>query len=591
MHITKNIMPYGNVQRAVRSCIGFVFAVFFVLCARGVFSASPASAATLSMATARTTYATGDAIVARVYVGSAGQAVNAFQGTVTLPAMVDFSSISVDGSIASFWVQQPSYSGINNAISFSGVAMNPGFIGDRGLLLTIYGRAKNVGSGSFVISNGSVLANDGQGTEILTSVANAAVTVESSEITPPPSPAPFSAPVISSATNPDQDAWYDNSTVVFSWPRVPGITAVRLVYDQNKATLPAVVYQPPIWTKTITSTSDGTWYFHVQEKTSAGWGAIGTYQVNIDTVSPRAFSIIFSDGSESDNPQPKVSFGTTDALSGVDHYVLAVDDRVVATVPASLSGALITYPLPLQSPGQKTLTVTAFDAARNHTQAVASFTVDPIAGPVIDSYPVQSVAGDPVVIRGHAASQESIVLTLTKQGGDVATQSVSTTADGTFVMAWPTTLGSGVYSLSAYAVDNRGAQSNPTAPVSMIVSQQAWLSILTSFLTYGSLAIVIILFLIGAAFVILYLLSRLRRLQSEVTTEKKKTEETLHEMLIRLAAHVRNHIDILETTKSKRLLSDEEDALVKDLRKDIQDIEKKIGKTLNASDERGAGDE
>lgn len=209
------------------------------------------------------------------------------------------------------------------------------------------------------------------------------------------------------------------------------------------------------------------------------------------------------------------------------------------------------------------------------------------ATPVIDQYPLESVAGDSVVIRGHATSGESIFLTLVKQGGQPVVESVSTTPDGTFALLWPAALDQGTYQLSAYAVDARGAQSNPTAPLRLAVSSQVWLGILTSWLTYGSLFVFLALFVLGALFVVVSLTRRLNQFRRTVTAEKKDAEDVLHMMLIRLATHVRNHIDILETTKSKRLLSDEEDALIKDLRKDITDIEKKIGKTLDEQDMQG----
>ncbi len=577
-------MLYGKVQRVVRLCIGFVFAVFFLVCAAGVIDASPANAATLSVATARTTYAIGDTIVARVYVDSTGQAVNAFQGSITLPAMVDFSSVSVQGSIVSFWVQQPSYAGTNNAVSFSGVVMNPGFVGDRGLLLTIYGRAKNVGSGSFAISDGSVLANDGQGTEILTSVANATVTVESSEITSSSSPGSSAAPSISSPSHPDQTKWYADATAVFTWPKDASVTAVRLVYDQNKSTLPAVSYDPPIWTKTIADSADGTWYFRVQEKTAAGWGAIGTYRVNIDTVAPHDFTIAVPNGTQTDNPRPVISFGTTDDLSGVDHYLVAVDGQTIGTIPAGAPGSVVTYTLPLQTPGQKTVTVTAVDAAGNTVNSVVQLTIVPIPPPVIDQYPLQSTVDDSVVIKGHATSGESIFLTLTQNGGALVVESVSTTPDGTFAFLWPTPLSQGRYQLSAYAVDTRGAQSNPTPPVSLVINQQAWMRMAMSSLMYGSLGAFILFFLIGITFVALLMVRRLRRLQKEIGIGKRKAEEELHQALIRLAAHVRNHVEILEKTTSKRRLSEEESALLTELRDDMKTIEEKIKGTLETLD-------
>lgn len=576
-------MPYASPQKIIQTIIGSFFGVVFLACTLGILTPSYARAATLSIATSRTTYAIGDSVVARVYVGSSGEATNAVEGTIVLPSVIEFSSVTTDGSVLSFWVQKPSYAGASRSIYFSGVAMNPGFTGDRGLILTIYGRAQSAGSDAFSISNGSVLANDGQGTQILTSVANAQVAVKAQEVIPPS--ASSGTLIISSPSHPDQNKWYANNNVTLAWPKDSSVTAVRLVYDKNKATLPAVTYEPPVWTKTIADSADGTWYFRVQEKTSAGWGSVGTYRVNIDTASPHNFAVTAQEGTQGDNPRPVISFGTTDDLSGVDHYLVSVDGQAADAIPADASGDPIVYTLPLQTPGQKTITVTAVDAAGNSTRSVLQIAIDPIAAPTIDEYPLQSIVGDPIVIKGHATSGESIVLTLEKEGGDSQTQSVSTTPDGTFAVLWPKNVEQGMYGLSAYAVDERGAQSNPTAPVSLAVQQQLWMRVAISWLTYGSIGIFIILFLIGAAFVVLFLLRRLRRLEKEVGLGKRKTEETLHQALLHLAAHVRNHVDILERTKSQRRLSEEETALLLQLQEDVADIEKKIGGALNAIDQ------
>lgn len=578
-------MVFAKRHKGIWAVMGWFFGFVFFARACGLFAPASASAATLSVATSRATYAIGDTVVARVYVGSAGQASNAFSGSVTLPSVVDFTNVSVEGSIVSFWVQQPSYVSLAHQVSFSGVAMNPGFIGDRGLILTITARAKSAGTDSFSIVNGSVLANDGNGTQILTSVANVSITVAASEVTSPPPPAPSGAPVISSPTHPDQTKWYNTNSVAFTWPSKSSVVATRLVYDQNRATLPAVSYSPPIWSKTIDKSDDGTWYFRVQEKTADGWGAIGTYRVNIDTAPPNSFAILAADGVSSDNPRPTIVFHATDNGSGVDHYTISLDGQAIATLAAGNGQGDISYAMPLQTPGQKMVSVDAFDAAGNSTRANIQLTVVPIASPVIDSYPLQSAAGDPIIIRGHAAtSGESIIFTLTREDGQTLTQSASTTSDGTFAFVWPTMVSDGVYMLSAYAIDARGARSNPTAPLSLVVQQAGWMKLLTSSLLYGSVLIFVILFLIGATFIVLFLLRRLRQMREAIGIGKRKTKETLHDALIRLAAHVRNHVDILERTKSQRRLSEEESALLTELRDDMENIEEKIKGTLETLD-------
>src|SRR3989344_8830398 len=127
-----------------------------------------------------------------VYVSSANQAMNAAYGVVSYPAdKLTVTSLSKTGSIFTLWVQEPLFSNSAGIVNFEGIALNPGFTGASGKLLTINFRVKTAGLANVLFSEASVLANDGQGTNILTSLNNAnfylgSTNVLSNELVKPP---------------------------------------------------------------------------------------------------------------------------------------------------------------------------------------------------------------------------------------------------------------------------------------------------------------------------------------------------------------------------------------------------------------------
>ncbi|MFM2330652.1 MAG: hypothetical protein RLZZ26_159 [Candidatus Parcubacteria bacterium] len=170
-------------------------ALFAVLAFAGLFLPSFAFAATLSMLPAYGSVSVGQTITVNVLVSSNDQAMNASSGVVSFPAdKLQVVSISKANSIASLWVQDPSFSNSAGTVNFEGVVLNPGFTGSGAKMLGITFRAISGGTANVTYSTGSVLANDGQGTELLTSSAGANIAIQA-YVPPPPHVSPVVVPV------------------------------------------------------------------------------------------------------------------------------------------------------------------------------------------------------------------------------------------------------------------------------------------------------------------------------------------------------------------------------------------------------------
>ena len=137
-----------------------------------------AQAATLSLSPQFASYTVGSLIPVNVYVSSLDQAMNAVSAAVSFPKdKLDVVTLSKDGSIINLWVRDPSISATLGRVSFSGIVLNPGFTGSGGKLMTIVFRAKAPGAALINFDSGSVLANDGLGTEILTTLGKASLSL------------------------------------------------------------------------------------------------------------------------------------------------------------------------------------------------------------------------------------------------------------------------------------------------------------------------------------------------------------------------------------------------------------------------------
>jgi len=338
-----------------------------------------ADAATLYTRPSLTKVSVGNIVSIQVLVNTGGEVINNAETTVQYPPDL-LEIISLDKtSIFSLWVQEPSYSNYTGQISLNGGVPNPGFQGTGGKILSITFRAKKTGTASVVFLDSAVRANDGLGTDILTSKTGSEITIGNAipETPSPSAPAASTAATnidllanITSVSHPDQTVWYALSRVVLDWTNAQGVSTVRLGYDTNADGVPSVLYDEPISHKEL-QLNDGIWYFHVREKGTSGWGPISTFRIQIDTEPPVPVVLEFPNGATTATSTIAVSFATKDKLSGIDHYRVAVDGNSFELSAAEGSGI---YALPSGDPGTHTLNVTAYDKAGNYVSAEQQFT-------------------------------------------------------------------------------------------------------------------------------------------------------------------------------------------------------------------------
>lgn len=367
----------------------------------------------LSFSPSSGTYQPGSTVKVGVYVNSEGKVLNAVSGLVTFPSdTLEVVSVSKGQSIVSLWVQEPSFSNADGTVRFEGVVLNPGYSGSAGKVIDITFAVKAAGEASLVFTEGSILANDGEGSEILTSRGRAQFTIagtsgpsessteEALDTTSVAVPA-LLPEVVAVASTPT--GWLAETTGVFNFALPEGVVAMRLLLDTKPNSTPTVVYQPPIASKTIEGLEEGTSYLHVQYKNADGWGEVLHHEIRVDTTAPNAPMV-------KTVRQDTFLLSAEDGQSGIERYEVDVDggEKFVLTgevatvfvIPASLA----------LSQGQHVLTVRAVDQAGNTTVTTTTFDFVP---------PVNVATSDDVGQGTETPDHESPVYSLLVPNGAI----------------------------------------------------------------------------------------------------------------------------------------------------------------------------
>jgi hypothetical protein len=301
----------------------------------------------------------GDTLNIAVYVDSLDQAMNAVSFRISYPEdLLRFVSLSKTGTIISLWVQEPK--GGNGEVFAEGIVLNPGFTGSKGKILNITFKALNSGKADLSFVSGSVLANDGLGTNILKNMKGGSYTISKVSIEKP-SISYLPTPKITSPTHPDQEKWYNNNDPVFEWKVPEGVVEVRVLYGKNPDAIPTVRYSPPISKRSLTDISDGTYWFSVQFIGEIAESNVGRFKFNIDTQAPilEEFSIGIADTNSI-----KFKIKAKDELSGIDKIDIYLDNNLVSSTSTDVFENVIKN---VES-GKHIFKAVIYDKAGNSTQ-------------------------------------------------------------------------------------------------------------------------------------------------------------------------------------------------------------------------------
>ncbi|MEK7131697.1 MAG: hypothetical protein AAB797_03125 [Patescibacteria group bacterium] len=572
-----------RVFNSLRRTIYFLsfLAAFFI------FTGVTANAASLYFSPNSGKFGVADTFTVSVYVNTQDEAINNAEATINFPTdLLSAISASQAGSIFSLWVQPVTISNSDGSVTFNGGVPTPGYKGASGKILSAVFKVKKSGKASLTFSSASVRANDGKGTDILTSAGTAQFTLGEILPTTPvePKPAPTAPPVksntpaapeISSPTHPDPTKWYSANDIALAWPLPSGITQTRVLLGQIPVVVPTVTYTSPISSKEIEEIEDGQWYFHAQLRNANGWGQVSHFPIKIDTQKP---NLEVNEVPREDITYPKVKFSLTasDAMSGIDQFEVQIDNAQSQTWNDDGSHVYETSAL---DPGRHTLIVKVFDKAGNSVVDSLEFNISAINPPEITDYPKDLTVGQMLFVKGLSYPNADVTVWFQKDKEEPVKQEVKTDKDGVFSTIFEEKVEEGIYSIWA-EVQARGAKSGPSDKITIGVRQPTFLRIGSWLVSFLAVVITLISLILLLLLILWYAWYKYRQFKIKIQKDIKQVEQTIHKEFDMLRENVRKQIAVLEKVKFKRDLTKEEEKILVQLKKQLNSAEDYIRKEM-----------
>lgn len=211
-----------------------------------------------------------------------------------------------------------------------------------------------------------------------------------------------------------------------------------------------------------------------------------------------------------------------------------------------------------------------FDLAPEIKSTVTATPVaEVLAPPVFTGYPTELQVGEQLTVYGTARPESQVNIWFQQNQGDQKNVAVKSDSDGRFTFSVEEKTKEGVYRLWADVSDGHGTRSVTSEKIAVVVVRP---SIARSFV---ALAITLLILVFGAWYAWRsYSLSK-KRLRKETL----EAESSLHKMFGSLREN-RERLEMFETARTKRTLTDEEEKIVAWLKQDLDNAEMTVEKEI-----------
>jgi hypothetical protein len=543
-----------------------------------------------------------------ITINSPDTAINAAEGVINFDKnKLEAIGVSKKDSVFRYWTIEPSFSNQNGIISFAGGLTTPGYQASGGILFAITFRAIGSGNAQLIFSSGAMLANDSKGSNVLTSLSNASIsimrrqneimgssgqaspTLSGSTTTPSTSNRQASnlkklsellvnSVYLSSPTHPDQNTWYVNANVEMDWTVPADIEAVSYLIDHDPTTQPPKKPSEFGSDETYENLKEGIWYFHLIAKNKKDWSEPLHYRIMIDKTPPQPFEVTVEQPDPTD--WPILKFKTSDNSSGIAKYearIGSLEEHGLDIGPARAE-----FKVSMLEVGEHTALVGAIDLAGNETFSIVKFKIDPIPTPEIMEYTEEIRPNGKFFISGTSIKDVEINLHIDGDNGRALMLPAKSDQEGRWFIAKELSLDLGRYNIYAQAVNKNGISSLPSKSLSLTISPPIFARFGDMLINYFTVFLILLAIIILSV-VLSYLLFRTYR--SRIRKEALDIENVLHKNLESLKVKVDKEIlelsrslgkagAVREKIKTRVRLKHSIDAVKRGVMKEIKDVER-----------------
>lgn len=562
-----------------------------------------AEGATLAFSPDNGSFSVGKTFTVKAVVSSGGQSINAAEGVFNFyKTFLTVSKVAKDNSVFSLWAVEPTFSNSNGTVTFGG-GNTAAFSGSNGTVITITFKALKAGNTELSFVSGSVLAADGKGTNIISSLSKASYSLKEAVDAPKPSPTPFLMPSptpsptpipaplpppdITSKTHPDPEQWYSNNDPEFSWALTPDIDGTAMAITQEAESDPGPTATSTVESQTFKDIPDGVWYFHLKLHAKDGGTVVAHRKVLIDVTSPRVFTIDVR-REDSTDPRPALYFDSSDETSGLKMYEIRIGDGEAVQMtlddfrkqlPDGAADGLkiLPYIMPMQGPGAHLVSVKAIDRAGNAVEEKKDITIDAIEPPKITWFPSILRQGTVLLLEGSTLPDSTVVLKIQQGEEKPAQEEIKPLGKMNWVF-FRKDMAPGSYKVAAKTIDKRGAESAFSETLEFKVIPPALIE------RFGWIAIaVLMLAILGLLGFVWFKKRSTLRLKADAKKEIGEMRDNVRNVFDALTEEVEEKIKILNDKPSLGTADHVLEVLRGDLEtsqelicKEIQDVEKTV---------------
>lgn len=201
--------------------------------------------------------------------------------------------------------------------------------------------------------------------------------------------------------------------------------------------------------------------------------------------------------------------------------------------------------------------------------------------PIITEYPATLQAGDILTIKGLGYPNGKILIFVQKGTNDAEIAERFCGTDGRFTYNFKNSVEPGYYRVWLKNVTPEGVTSDSSEAVNIEVIQPLFFRIGAIALNYATIIVTLLGLLALAGFIVVAVLFKARKWRKKGRKEVVEAEEALHRSFDLLKDDIRDNLKNLEKARSKRQLTEEEERIANQLKRNLDDAEKFIKKEID----------